>query len=209
MTRPALAAAAAVAVILGLALALAGCQTSVSPAPAGACQADIRAAGTLPDLEALLPRGMIEAAPTTVDSGLNCTNEALGSYRQHGIREIRFAGATWDYGDGNATVVAVVTSLPVGQPLLEAAWVEEFYLAGALSGRQKDIETSRPNVPGVGTVFRIEALNNLSLQTVVVWPAETYVHVVIVATEVGPDANRADHDERVRIAVEVANATPP
>ncbi len=95
---------------------------------------------------------------------------------------------------------------PAGQPLLESTWVEEFYTAGAFAGRNiENIDTSRPNVPGVGIVFRLDTLNNLSQQSVVVWPAETYVHVVIVATDVASGASRDDHDERVRVAVEVAD----
>ncbi len=200
------------AIFVAVLAVAAACMPSASPAPsggAGGCTSDIRAAGTFPDLEALLPRGMIEAAPTAVDSGANCTDASLGSYRQHGIAELRFAGATWDYGDGNGTVTAVLTT-PAGQPPLEATWVEEFYTAGAFAGRNvENIDTSRPNVPGVGDVYRLDTLNNLSQQTVVVWPAEGYVRVVIVATEVGPDASREDHDERVRVAVEVADDATP
>jgi hypothetical protein len=192
---------------------VAGCSPSTSPAPspgsAAGCATDVRGAGTFPDLEALLPRGMIEAAPTTVDSGANCTDRSLGSYREHGIGEVRFAGATWDYGNGNATVAAVFAT-PAGQPRLDATWVEEFYLAGAFAARGADnLDTSRPTVPGVGVVFRLDTLNNLSQQTVVVWPDDGFVHVVIVATDVGPDASRADHDERVRVAIEVADAAAP
>ena len=193
-----------------ISLVLAACATTSSPAPTTAgCPADVRAPGTFPDLEALLPRGMIEASPTKVDSGANCTAQALGTYVAHGISELRFAGATWDYGNGSATVVAVLHARPVGQPPLEAAWAEEFYEVGARTGRHTDnIEVTRPALPGIGPVFRLDTLNNLSLQTVVVFPGAGYVHVVIVATEVGPDANRADHDERVRVAVEVAAAVP-
>jgi hypothetical protein len=189
-----------------LALAVAACSPSASPtSTTGDCATDVRAPGTFPDLEALLPRGMIEASPTSVDSGVNCTAEALATYRAHGITALRFAGATWDYGKGNATVVAVLTARPVGQPLLEAAWVEEFYQAGAFAAAHtENIGVTHPNVPGAGIVFRLDTLNNLSLQTVVVFPAETYVHVVIVATEVGPDASREDHDQRVQVAIQVA-----
>ena len=57
---------------------------------------------------------------------------------------------------------------------------------------------------GAGQVFRIDALNDLSLQTVVVWQGGAQFHVVIVATTVDPSASRAVHDERVAIAVDVA-----
>ena len=191
--------------------ALAGCapSTTSSPGPAAlACPADVRAPGTYPALEALLPRGMIEAAPNTVDSGVSCSNEALGLYRAQGIDQLRFAGATWDYGNGDATVVAVLFAPPGDQPALQVAWVEEFYTQGALAGRTIDnIDVERPVMRGAGKVFRLEAINNLSLQTVVVWPAGPYVRVVIVATTVEPGASRADHDQRVEVAVEVAAGT--
>jgi hypothetical protein len=61
---------------------------------------------------------------------------------------------------------------------------------------------------GAGDVFRLETINDLSLQTVVIWEDQGLIHVVIVATTVGPDASRSAHDERVAIAVAVAGAGP-
>ena len=152
---------------------------------------------------------MIEAAPTSVDSGVSCTTESLGYYATQGIGELQFAGATWDYGNGDATVAAILYARPVGQPALQVGWVEEFYTQGALKGRSIDnIDVDRPEMRGAGTVFRLEAINNLSLQTVVVWPVGEHVKVVIVATTVEPGADRAAHDQRVEIAVEVAAGVP-
>jgi hypothetical protein len=216
-SRSATALALSVGTLLALVLASAACTPSNSASPSALdCPADIKAPGTFPNLEALLPRGMIEASPTTVDSGANCTNASLGSYRDHGIGELQFAGATWDYGNGNATVAAVLFARPTGnQPALDVAWVEEFYTLGALNGRNTDdITRTRPTMPVAGEVFRLEALNGLSLQTVVIWKAGPaagigqFVRVVIVATTVEPDASRTDHDERVRVAVEVAAGVP-
>lgn len=165
---------------------------------------DVRAAKALPGLEALLPRGMIERSPTTLDSGWNCSVAALGSYVAHGVSKLDFAGATWDDGNGNGVVTAI---LVLDSGPLDAAWVEEFYTAGAVAGKHTgNVKTDRPTYHVAGQVFRLETVNDLSLQTVVVWSAGPYVHVVIVATQVTPDAVRADHDERVRIAVEVAAA---
>lgn len=162
----------------------------------------------MPQLEALLPRGMIERSPDTLDSGVNCTARSLGTYATHGIAALAFAGATWDQGGGDATVVAILTTADTGPPL-EARWVEEFYEAGArASSRTENIEITRPTMAGPGPVYRLETLNDLSLQTVVVWPAARYVRVVIVATDVTPDASRAEHNQRVDIAVEVAAGVP-
>lgn len=167
---------------------------------------DVQAAGALPGLEALLPRGMIERSPDSVDSGWNCSPTALGSYVAHGVTKLQFAGATWEQPNGNGIVTAIM-ALDSGP--LDSTWVEEFYTAGAVAGRHTgNVKTDRPSYEGAGQVFRIETINDLSLQTVVIWPSAPYVRVVIVATTVSPDAVRADHDERVRIAVEVAAAVP-
>lgn len=202
--RPA--AALALGLLVGIALSACG---GIGQAPTAnpACPAgDVRAARALPQLEALLPPGMIERSPDTVDSGWNCSATALGSYVVHGVTKLDFAGATWDQRNGNAMVVAI---LGLDSGPLDPAWVEEFYTAGAVAGKHTgDVKTDRPTYLGAGQVFRLETINDLSLQTVVVWPATPYVHVVIVATQVSPDAVRADHDERVRIGVEVAAAVP-
>lgn len=165
---------------------------------------DVRAPGALPQLEALLPRGMIERSPDTLDSGWNCSATALGSYVAHGVSKLAFAGATWDQRNGNGIVIAI---LALDSGPLDAAWVEEFYTAGAVAARHTgDVKTDRPTYEGAGQVFRLETINDLSLQTVVIWPSAPYVHVVIVATTVSPDAVRADHDQRIDIAVQVAAA---
>jgi hypothetical protein len=194
---------------IALALATAACGTFDPSFPAtSTCPNEAQAPGTFPDLEALLPRGMIERSPDELDSGWHCAAEALGTYAAHGVRELRFAGATWDYSDGDATVAAVFTTAP-GEPPLQPAWVEEFYQLGALSGRRiENVETSRPSLGDAGPVWRLDALNDLSLQTIVVWPAGQVVRVVIVATQVAPGASRDDHDQRVATAVDVAPAVP-
>jgi hypothetical protein len=168
---------------------------------------DVRAAKALPDLEQLLPRGMIERSPTTLDSGWNCSDSALGTFVAHGVSKLDFAGATWDDGNGNGIVTAI---LALDSGVLDATWVEEFYTAGAVAGKHTgEVKTDRPMYEGAGKVFRLETVNDLSLQTVVIWPTAPYVHVVIVATTVAPGAVRADHEERVQLAVEVTAGGPP
>jgi hypothetical protein len=184
----------------------AGCDAlGLGATPNPACPTgDVRAAGQLPALEALLPLGMIERSPDTLDSGWNCTASALGTYTTRGLTKLLFAGATWEGLNGNGIVTAIMA---VESGALDPAWVEEFYTAGAVAGRHTgDVKTDRPSYEGAGQVFRLETVNDLSLQTVVIWPTAPYVHVVIVATTVSPDAVRGDHDDRVQIAVEVAAA---
>jgi hypothetical protein len=209
--RPASTRRFAAPVALGLLLSIVvGACGALGPTstPNPACPTgDVRAAKALPQLEQLLPRGMIERSPTTLDSGWNCSEAALGSYVSHGVSKLDFAGATWDAGNGNGVVTAI---LALDSGPLDAAWVEEFYTSGAIAGKHTgDVKTDRPTYEGAGHVFRLETINDLSLQTVVIWPAGPYVHLVIVATQVSPDAVRADHDQQVKTAVEVAAAATP
>jgi hypothetical protein len=189
---------------------LGGCEALGGPtfAPSGDCVVDGRLPGAYPALEALVPRSINGRPATTVDSGRNCSDASLGALAGHGVHELRFAGATWDEGQGNGVSIAV---LSLADQALPIDWVEEFYLTGAQNGKHTgNIETSRPTYPGVGTVYRLDTLNDLSFQTVVVWPDEPYARVVIVATQVGPSASRQVHDARVAEAVgAVALASQP
>ena len=211
-------------ITLAAAIGVAGCAgPEPSFDPTGPCTADGRAPGAYPELEALLPAvlggvgpdggsgGATEAVPpTTVDSGRNCTEEVLASLWGHGVRELRYAGATWDLTGGEGMVSAVFMT-PSGQPPLESAWLEEFFESSArASSKAENITVTRPTIDPVGAVFQIEALNDLSLQTVVVWPDGDVVRLVIVATNVEPGADRAAHTAAVQQAVEQsASKSPP
>jgi hypothetical protein len=198
----------ALALTLALFAAACGGATGSAPPSGAGCAADVKAAGTFPSLEALLPRTLDGRAPTLVDSGASCTPGALGTYATHAVSELRFAGATWQGDNGDGTVIALMSTPTPAQPALQVAWVEEFYTAGAHNAAHtENITTTRPSMPGAGLVFRLETLNNLSLQTVVVWPAgASSVWVVIAATTVDPNASRTAHDQRVAAAVAAAAA---
>jgi len=172
--------------------------------PSGPCLADGRAPGTYPELEAKVPRSLDSRAPTTVDSGRKCSDSALGSLTSHGVTDLRFAGAVWSGGSDAGTSIAVL-ALPTG--MLPIAWAEEFYGFGAVTGKKTDnIATSRPSFDRVGETFRIDALNDLSFQSVVVWQDGPLVRVVIVATAVDPGASKAAHDAQIAAAVAAAAA---
>lgn len=201
------------AVLLVAVLGAAACGAPpMASGPLGPCtadRADAMSIGGFPELEALVPRSLGGVAPDVVNSGRSCSERALGSLADHGIGELRYAGATWNQGRSDATVVAVLAT-PPDQPLAEQAWIEEFYTAGAVAGTKTDnVTTTRPTMEPVGQVFRIDALNDLSLQTVVTWNEAGLVHVVIVATEVGPTASRTEHDARVAAAVAIATVPTP
>jgi hypothetical protein len=202
----------AAAVAVSLILALAACSTEPQGSnPLGPCGDDARAPGGYAELEVLLPSALGPDArpPTRVDSGRSCSDVALGTLKSHGITELRFAGATWNgEGSSEGTVIAVF-AVPGWVPPLQEAWVEEFYESGAQAGKKTDnIETSRPTIEPAGEVFRLDTLNDLSLQTVVTWEQDGTFHVVIVATDVAPGKDRADHDARVVEAVVAASPVP-
>lgn len=214
--RPSARLARSIAVAVLSVAVLAGCssQGQAVTTPFGPCGDDARAPGGYPSLEVLLPAELGELGhgqrPDTIDSGRSCSDKALGTLRQHGVTELRFAGATWEEGNSDGTVIALLAASP-GAPL-EEQWVEEFYEAGAQAGKKTDnIETSRPTIQPAGEVFRVDTLNDLSLQTVVTWQASGLTHVVIVATEVTPSADRGAHDHRVELAVSaaVSNSSTP
>ena len=190
-------------VLLAIAIALStiACGTSAATfQPEGPCVVDGRAAGAYSDLEAQLPRVLGVDEPTSVDSGRSCTEAALGSLISHGLHEIRFAGATWDLGGGIG--VTSVVFADAGGSTLPAEWIAEFYELGARTARRtENIETSRPSFDAVGETWRLDTLNNLSLQTIVTWQDAGLVRVVLVATGVAPSATREAHDELVDAAV--------
>jgi hypothetical protein len=172
----------------------------------GPCLADGRAAGAYPELEALVPTTFGGKAPTSLDSGRNCSEKALGSLVAHGVKELRFGGATWDAGGGAGTSIAVL-GLP--DESLPVAWIEEFYEAGARTASKTDnVTTSRPTFGSTGPTFRVDALNDLSFQSIVVWAAGPLVRVVIVASPVSPSASMTDHDAQVDAALAAAAPVP-
>ncbi|MBI2776539.1 MAG: hypothetical protein HYX57_04625 [Chloroflexi bacterium] len=205
LVRGAVRAVVAVAAVAAVASACSAPAASFDPA--GPCTTDGRAVGAYPDLEAALPRDLGGRAPTSVDSGRNCTAGALGSLVSRGLASVEFAGAVWDLG-GGLGVSSVVFSRP-DRALLPAAWIAEFYEIGARTAKRTDnIETSRPTIEGAGEAWRLDTLNQLSLQTVVTWQDGDLVRTVLIASVVAPNASRAAHDDLVAQAIAAAVAAP-
>lgn len=180
-----------------LALLVAAC--SGAPAatfdPSASCGADGRAAGAYPDLEARLPTSFEGAVPATIDSGRHCSEAALGSLIAHKVSNVQYAGAVWDLGGGTG-ISSAIFRLPGAD--LPADWISEFYDIGARTAkRTENIETSSPTIPSVGQIFRLDTLNDLSLQTVLVWQDGPFVRVVLIGTPVSPGATRTAHDDLV------------
>ncbi len=78
--------------------------------PTGACTADGSAPGAYPELEARIPKTFHDAAPGSLDSGRNCSPEAMGSLTAAGIEELRFGGGTWSFGAERTAAMAVFTA---------------------------------------------------------------------------------------------------
>ena len=186
----------AVAAVLFVFL-VAACLGAPAPSfdPNGPCGTDGRGAGAYPDLEARLPTSFEGAGPTTVDSGRHCSESALGSLIAHNVSNVQFAGAVWDLG-GGAGISSAIFRLPAAD--LPADWISEFYDIGARTAkRTENIEASSSIIPGAGQVFRLDTLNDLSLQTVLVWQDGPSVRVVLIGTPVSPSATRTAHDDLV------------
>jgi hypothetical protein len=172
-----------VAAVLAAALVVAACssgQPAPSFDPSGACTVDGRLPGAYPDLEARVPVALDGRAPAKLDSGRNCTPANLATLANHGLGEVRFAGASWSDGGARGRTLAVFSA-----PGLEPEWIAEWYLATAERGRRtEDIETFPVTVDGrPGT--RIQLVNDDRHQVVVVWPSgDGAVTQVVIASDV-------------------------
>jgi hypothetical protein len=189
------------AAVLGALAVVGGCASPPFD-PSSPCTADGRAAGAYPALEALVPRELNGKPPTRVDSGRNCTPTSLSSLAAHGVKELHFAGATWETGTSSGVSIAVFEA-----PGLQADWVHEFFTAGAESARDAEtVETSTMPVDGVKG-YRVDALNGDSYQTVIDWAEGDRVRVVIVSSFVREVDTKAEHEATVTAAL--ATVAPP
>ena len=187
-----------VAIAAAIVLAVSAC-AGASFDPSGPCTADGRAAGAYPDLEALVPRTLDGKPADSVDSGRNCSATALSTLADHGISQLRFAGATWGGGANSGVSIAVLDA-----PKLQADWVHEFYVAGANAARDAEtVEESQPTVDG-HPAYRVDALNGESYQTVIDWAEGGHVDVVLVASFVREVSTKAQHEQTVQAALKAA-----
>lgn len=154
----------------------------VSFDPSTPCTTDGRQPGAYPDLEALLPATYEGTAPVNVDSGRNCTTEALGTLADDGISGVRFAGATWDLGGTTALTVAVFEA-----DGLDASEMLRFYQQGASTNSKTDkLVTGELTVVG-RPAYRLDVLQSDGTgHTVVTWPAAQPGRVnVLLASDLG------------------------
>ena len=171
------------AVVVALVVAAcSGAAPNTSFDPSSACTTNGRMPGAYPDLEALLPRTYESAPPATVDSGRNCTKDALGPLADNGIDGVRFAGATWPLGGTTGLTVAVFEA-----DGLDASKVRDFYLKGARATSHTDELTTSDATVGGQPAKRLDVLQTDGTgQTVVAWPAGAPGRVmVLLASDLG------------------------
>lgn len=179
------------ALALVVAVSLAGCAAAPAPAsfdPAAPCVEDARVAGAYPELEGRLPARLFGAAPDSLDSGRNCTERNLGTLVNHGIAELRFAGALWERSDSTGVRLAVFAGDGV-----TAERIGEWYEGSARStNKTTALRPSRPTIDG-RQAYRLDLLASEQPQTVIAWPSAdgSRVQVVIAAGVPAADLDEA------------------
>jgi hypothetical protein len=192
--------AIAIGLVLALAAVLAGCSSDAAFDPSGPCTADGSAPGAYPELETVIPTAFRGAKATQLDSGRVCTADGLGTLAGHGVKEIRFAGGTWQTGSQSGVSLAVFTT-PDGTQL-DPAWVEEFYETGARAGKNvQSVDASQMTLPDGSPGSRIDVLNGDSYQTIVVWPRRGQVAIALIADFIQDIQTKDAHEAVVQAAV--------
>jgi hypothetical protein len=171
---------------MALALAVAACGGSRIPVtsfdPSSPCTTDGRQPGAYPDLEALLPAAYQGIVPTNVDSGRNCTRDALGTLATAGISGVRFAGATWGLGGTTGLTFAVFAANG-----LTPVEMIDFYGAGAQASSKTDgLQVTDTAVAGRPARRLDVSQSDGSAHTIVAWTSKTPGIVnVLLATDLG------------------------
>jgi hypothetical protein len=140
-------------------------------------------------------------APDRLDSGRNCTPQALANLAAHGVSALRFAGATWDLGSSSGVTLAVLEA-----PNLDVAWVAEFYEAGARAAKNaQSVDLRTVAIPNGRMGSRIDALNGESYQSVIVWSDGQHIRVALIASFIREvktkEAHNAVVDEALASAI--------
>jgi hypothetical protein len=173
----------ALAVALTSVAVLAGCSApATSFDPTGPCTTDGAAPGAYPELEARIPTSYEGQGPTRLDSGRHCSVESLGSLAAAGLREVRYAGGTWDFG-GDAAAALVVFQADG----LTADLIADFYAESARGADRTTITgESTPTLSG-RPGHRLDTTTGSRTQTIVVWPSAEADVVDVVITNELPD----------------------
>jgi hypothetical protein len=182
--------------VAALTAALAACASQAFD-PSGPCDSDGRLPGAYPELEARVPGSFHGRAPDQLDSGRSCTQAALGPLAERGVDELRYAGGVWSTGAQSGVTLAVFSA-----PGLEPADMLAFYVAGTRSSRRIERVSSGEYTRNGLAMLRLDALNDGSDQSIVIWGDGDVVRVVLVADSLGELSGRADHERTVEDAVD-------
>jgi hypothetical protein len=118
------------------------------------------------------------------------------------VKELRYAGATWTTGTQSGLTLATFSS--VGGPNLDPAWLGEFYETTARTAKNiESLETSDLTVANL-PAHRLDVLNDVSYQTVIVWPKEDRVMAVLVGDFIREVSSKDAHEMIVRAALDAA-----
>jgi hypothetical protein len=170
--------------------------------PNGPCTAAGKGPGAYPEMEAAVPKTYNGTPPNEVDSGRTCSTSGLGALAGHGVKELRFAGATWQTGTQSGLTLATFTS--VDGPPLDPAWLSEFYETTAQGAKNiQSIDTSDLTVANV-PAHRLDVLNDESYQTVIVWPKDDRVMAVLVGDFIREVSTKEAHEKIVQSALDAA-----
>ena len=189
--------------ILGLVVLLAalvaGCGSTFDPT--GPCTADGSGAGAYPELEAAVPTTYNGAKPSVLNSGRACTPDGLATLAGHGVKELRFAGATWNTGTDSGLSLALF--IDADGPALDPAWVTEYFETSARAGKNvTSVDTTDYPVTGAITGRRIDVLNGESYQSIVIWDKNGQVAVALIGDFIREIQTKDAHDVVVRAAVD-------
>jgi hypothetical protein len=185
-------------VLVGALLLLAACGADFDPN--GPCTTDGKVSGAYPEMEAIVPKTHDGAPPSELDSGRTCTTAGLGALAAHGVKELRFAGGTWQTGTQSGLTLATFAS--VGGPELEPAWLSDFYEATARTAKNiQSIETSQLPIGDDPSARRLDVLNDESYQTVVVWRQGGRVVAVLVGDFIREVQSKDAHEKIVEAAI--------
>lgn len=166
--------------------------------PTGPCVADGQAPGAYPELEALVPAEFEGKPADRLDSGRNCTPDALGPLADSGVEEVRFAGGLWELGSESGATLAVFT----GEGLT-AEILGRFYHEGADEARKTEGVVGGTTTVAGRPGYRLDLTNDGYLQTVVTWPSAdgSVVQAALVSSAArdveDPDAHDAIVDRAV------------
>lgn len=160
-------------------LAACGGSAPASFDPSQPCTQDYQGNGAYPDLEALIPSTWDGQPAGELNSGRTCQASSLGSLLDHGIHELRFAGATWKFDDGVGMTVAVFEGTG-----LDTDRIMEFYRKGAKEAGRTDQSSQTDITVGTTPAIRFDATDPDGKRLLVVtWATEVEgrVHVLLGA----------------------------